>query len=74
MVRAAKKTGGGKKSAAMEAVGTESTVPTDNGDTNTERTVILTPEDTQQAGGLGLYQGRSSGSDTTSQDIDSNMD
>ena len=70
MVRA-KKAGGGKKSAAMEATGTESAVVADTGDTNTE---ILNQEDPQQAGGSGL-QGRSSGSDTMSHtDTDSSLE
>ena len=73
MVRAAKKASGGKKSAAMEAAGTESAVVADTGDTNTERTGILTQEDPQQAGGSGL-QGWSSGSNTTSQDKDSSLE
>ena len=69
MVRA-RKAVGGKKSAEIEAAGTESAVVADTGDANTE---ILNQDDLQQAGGSGL-QGRSSGSDTTSQDTDSSLE
>ena len=57
----------------MEAVGTKSMVVADSGDTNMERTVILMTEDSLQAEGSGL-QGRSPGSDTSSQDTDSSLE